>query len=177
VRKQISDVYLSNTLAIGIGYLFEGSDEKERALVEGLFRRGKLLILIATFSLSWELELTAGTVVILDNQHYYGYEKRYVNHSIPDMLSMMGKCYSNVPSDNTRCLLFCQSHKAEYYKKFMLEPFPVESHLQYNLKNYLSAAVESKAITSKQDCIDWLTWTFFYLRLTKNPNYYNLHSV
>jgi hypothetical protein len=27
---------------------------------------------------------------------------------------------------------------------------------------------------SKQDAIDWLTWTYFFRRLVKNPSYYDL---
>lgn len=54
---------------------------------------------------------------------------------------------------------------------------PIESHLNHYLANHLNAEIVAKNIHNTQDCIDWITWTFLYRRLTYNPNYYNLHEV
>lgn len=56
------------------------------------------------------------------------------------------------------------------------EPFPVESCLQTALHDHLNAEIAGGAIGSKQDAVDWLTWTFFYRRLKHNPAYYGLED-
>lgn len=74
----------------------------------------------------------------------------------------------------------CHTPRKEYYKKFLFEPFPVESHLDHFLHDHIVAEIVNKTITSKQEAVDYLTWTFFYRRLSQNPNYYNmqvLHTV
>lgn len=69
----------------------------------------------------------------------------------------------------------CQSSKRDFFKKFLFEPLPVESHLDHCLHDHFNAEIVTKTIENKQDAIDYLTWTLLYRRMTQNPNYYNLH--
>ena len=71
----------------------------------------------------------------------------------------------------------CHAPRKEYYKKFLFEPYPVESHLAYALHDHMAAEVVNKTIANKQDAVDYLTWTFYYRRLSQNPNYYNLQVL
>lgn len=87
------------------------------------------------------------------------------------------KSLSARSAHNSKCLVLCYGPKRDYYKKFLNEPYPVESHLNHYFADHLNTEVVSKNIKSKQDCVDWLTWTFMYRRLTRNPNYYNLLEV
>ncbi|KAK6060350.1 Sec63 domain protein [Cooperia oncophora] len=76
-----------------------------------------------------------------------------------------------------KCVLMCQSSKKDFFKKFLYEPLPVESHLDHCLHDHFNAEIVTKTIENKQDAIDYLTWTFLYRRMTQNPNYYNLQEI
>ena len=68
----------------------------------------------------------------------------------------------------------CHTPRKEYYKKFLYEAFPVESHLDHSLADHMNAEIVSRNVTSQQAAMDFLTWTFYYRRLAQNPNYYNM---
>lgn len=73
-----------------------------------------------------------------------------------------------------KCVLYCHTPRKEYFIKFLQEPLPLESHLDHHLHDHLNADIAAGTIESKQDAVDWITWTFMYRRISQNPNYYNL---
>ena len=58
-----------------------------------------------------------------------------------------------------------EQSKKSFYKKFIREPFPVESSLKDALHDHINAEICSGTISSKQDAVDYLTWTYFFRRL------------
>jgi activating signal cointegrator complex subunit 3 len=73
--------------------------------------------------------------------------------------------------------VFVNEEKKNFYKKFLYEPFPVESSLKDQLVDHLNAEIASGTLLTRQNCMDYLTWTYFFRRLTKNPAYYKLQNA
>jgi len=90
---------------------------------------------------------------------------------------MLGRAGRMGEDEEGKCIVLCQSSKKEFFKKFLFEPLPVESHLEWALHDHFNAEVVTKTIENKQDAVDYLTWTFLYRRMTQNPNYYNLQGT
>ena len=67
--------------------------------------------------------------------------------------------------------------KKHFYKKFLYEPFPVESSLLSVLPEHLNAEIVAGTIQTTQEALDYMTWTYFFRRLLQNPSYYQLDGV
>lgn len=166
-----SDIYLQYTLNQGIAYLYDCMDNHDEQLVLSLYQAQIINVLVVTYKLNY-YQLKANNVVILDHCKYNGLEKRYVDYTIPEILTLIEST-----NHNAMCYLYLHSPKKAYYSKFLYEPLPLESLLNHFLSNHINAEIVAKNIKTTQDCIDWITWTFMYRRLTQNPNYYNLSEV
>ncbi|CAE7947152.1 Snrnp200 [Symbiodinium sp. KB8] len=168
---------LKQTLEYGVGFLHEGFSQTERAVIERLFEAGAIQVLVATEQLCWGMTMLAHLVVIMDTKKFDGRENRYVDYPIHDVLQMMGRASRPGIDQSGMVVLLTQNSKKEYYKKFIYEPLPVESHLDQRMADHMNAEIVMKTIENKQDAVDWLTWTFYYRRLSQNPNYYGLQGV
>ncbi|TRZ02195.1 hypothetical protein DNTS_030428 [Danionella cerebrum] len=175
--ENLSDVTLKETLSNGVGYLHEGLSATERRIVEHLFNSGAIQVIVASRSLCWGTNISAHLVIVMDTQYYNGKIHAYVDYPIYDVLQMVGKANRPLQDDEGRCVIMCQGSKKDFFKKFLYEPLPVESHLDHCLHDHFNAEIVTKTVENKQDAVDYLTWTFLYRRMTQNPNYYNLQGM
>jgi pre-mRNA-splicing helicase BRR2 len=173
--ERIESRALRDSLAEGVAYYHEAMSDDERRIVDRLFDAGAIQILVATHNMVWGMPHRAHLGIIMGTQYYEGKEHRYADYPIADLLQMIGRIgRQSLDAEGAKCVIFCHTPKKEFYKKFIYEPLPVESQLDRFLHDHVNAAVVNQVITTKQDAVDWITWTFFYRRLTQNPNYYNL---
>lgn len=169
---KIEDTALSQTLALGVAFYHEALSKNDKYLVETMFKNDLIQVLIASRDVCWGLNIKAFLVVVMGAQYYEGKEHRYVDYPVTEVLCMMGGASNAQPGETARCVLMCQSYKKEFYKKFLYEALPVESHLDHYLHDHFNAEIVTKTIENKQDAVDYLTWTFLYRRMALNPNYY-----
>ncbi|KAH9647077.1 DExH-box ATP-dependent RNA helicase DExH12 [Citrus sinensis] len=158
----IQEEMLRATLRLGVGYLHEGLNKSDQEVVSTLFEAGKIKVCVMSSSMCWEVPLTA---------HLATGRKMLI---LTTLLQMMGHAGRPLLDNSEKCVILCHAPHKEYYKKFLYEAFPVESHLHHFLHDNFNAEIVAGVIENKQDAVDYLTWTF---RLTQNPNYYNLQGV
>ncbi|RMX47508.1 hypothetical protein pdam_00002126 [Pocillopora damicornis] len=175
--KRLNDKTLKETVSYGVAYLHEGLSEGETKIVEQLFNSGAIQVVVVSRNLAWAIDMSAHLVIIMDTQFYEGKIHTYVDYPVTDVLQMIGRANRPLLDDSGKAVILCQASKKEYFKKFLYEPLPIESHLDHCLHDHFNAEVVTKTVENKQDAVDYLTWTFLYRRMTQNPNYYNLQGV
>ncbi|CAI0434744.1 unnamed protein product [Linum tenue] len=174
---KVQDETLRITLTFGVGYLHEGLTDLDQEVVSQLFEAGWIQVCVVSSSMSWGVSLLAHLVVVMGTQYYDGRENAHTDYPVADLLQMMGHASRPLLDNSGKCVIFCHAPRKEYYKKFLYEAFPVESHLHHFLHDNFNAEIVAAVVENKQDAVDYLTWTFMYRRLTQNPNYYNLQGV
>lgn len=171
------DAALSHALSYGVAFLHEAQPPEEQTLARTLFDSGAVQVLVATAPMAWGLSSAAKAVIVMGTQYYDVTGQGTSDYSVTDVLQMVGRAGRPGLDTSATCVLMCHAPRKEYYKKFLFEPLPVESHLDAALHDALAAEVVTRTVQNKQDAVDYITWTFYYRRLAQNPNYYNMTGV
>ena len=172
--SRVKDEALREALSFGIGLHHAGLVETDRQLAEELFANNKIQILVATSTLAWGVNLPAHLVVVKGTQYFDAQIEGYKDMDLTDVLQMLGRAGRPQFDTSGIARIFTQEAKKAFYKHFLHTGFPVESSLHNVLDNHLGAEISAGTIGTKQDALDYLTWTFLFRRLHKNPSYYGL---
>ena len=174
IASNLREPALQQVLEAGIAFVHGGMLQYDWKAVMSLFDGGKVKVLVCPAEMCWQLRSVAHLVVIMGTEAYDGRERRHVDYKIVDLLHMMGR---HDTGSIGKCVLMCHQPKKDTLKKLLYEPLPVESHLDSYLHDHMISEVVTKTIGSMQDAVDYLTWTFLYRRLPKNPTYYGLRGT
>jgi activating signal cointegrator complex subunit 3 len=180
VCATVRDQALRRSLAFGIGIHHGGLSLHDRKTAESLFLEGKIQVLVCTATLAWGVNLPAHLVVLKGTEFFDGKTSRYVDYPITDVLQMMGRAGRPQFDDKGVACILVHEPKKNFYRKFLYEPFPVESQLlkaDHVLYDQLNAEIATGSVTSKSDAINYLTWTFMWRRLVQNPSFYGLEDT
>ncbi|CAE7828713.1 ascc3 [Symbiodinium sp. CCMP2592] len=153
----------------------------ERAKIGGnivdVNKQNIIVVLISTSTLAWGVNFPAHLVIIKGTEYYDGQLKRYVDFPITDVLQMMGRAGRPQFDTEARAVVMVHEPKKNFYRRFIYEPFPVESSLHEQLTDHLNAEIVAKTIRTREEAIDYVTWTYFFRRLTANPAYYDQQAA
>ena len=142
--------------------MVSGSNKRDKRIVERLFQAGAIQAIVASRDVEWSTPLSSYMVVIMGVQYFEGKELRYVDYPVTDVLQMMGKACRPLEDDRSRCVLMCQQTRKDFYKKFLSEGLPIESHLPtHMLHDYFLAEIAVKTIENKQDAMVYCPYFLF----------------
>eukprot|EP00501_MAST-03F_sp_TOSAG23-6_P000199 GSMAST32.ASY1.ANO1.202.1 assembled CDS len=171
------DSALKQTLAFGVGIHHAGLSAKDRCVVEELFLNNKIQVLCCTSTLAWGVNFPAHLVVIKGTEYFDGKTHRYIDFPITDILQMMGRAGRPQFDNHGVACILTHAPKKNFLKRFLYDPFPVESSLIGSLPDHFNAEIAGGTIQSRNDAVDYLTWTFLFRRILQNPSYYNLDDA
>ena len=176
-------ILLIKSLENGIGIISEDFSQEINEIVSSLYEDKIIQVLIISYKMRWSKNFSCQNVFICDTVYYDEGNNCYMDYYIPDILQMVGRVHQRNKDPfginensllNNKCFILMPSSKKEFIKKFLNEPYPLETSINVYLENHFLTDIKNKIINTKQKCVDWLTWSFFYKRLMKNPNYYEL---
>eukprot|EP00977_Amphora_coffeiformis_P011173 scaffold2671_cov167-Amphora_coffeaeformis.AAC.11 len=174
VATSLREPALQQVLPSGVAFVHSGMVDSDWDTLTKLHQKKEIRVLVCPADLCWKLPCVAELIVVMGTESYDGAVGRHVDYPIVDLLHMIGSHPEGVVG---KCAVLCHAPKKPYLKKLLDDPLPIESHLDSYLHDPLNSEIVTKTVGSMQDAIDYLTWTFLYRRLPKNPTYYGLRGT
>mmetsp|Transcript_20166 Transcript_20166/g.43517 ORF Transcript_20166/g.43517 Transcript_20166/m.43517 type:complete len:2151 (-) Transcript_20166:75-6527(-) len=176
IATDIQDEALRHTIIFGIGLHHAGLSAKDRDVVERLYLKGDIKVLVATATLAWGVNLPARLVIVKGTEFFDGKVSRYVDYPLTDVLQMIGRAGRPGFDDQGEAVVMTTEDKKTFYRKFLYKPFPLESKLDERMSENINAEIAGGTIASITEAVGYLSWTFYARRCKGNPSFYGLES-
>lgn len=160
----------------GMGIHHAGMLRNDRKLTEQMFADGAIKVLCCTATLAWGVNLPAHTVVVKGTEVYNPEKGGRVDLSILDVMQIFGRAgRPQFDSSGEATLITTHDAMARYLDKLVRE-VPIESTFIKQLADHLNAEIVAGTVTTVEEAVEWLTYTYLYTRMLKNPLSYGINA-
>jgi len=158
----------------GFGIHHAGMLRSDRNLMEKMFGHGLIKVLCCTATLAWGVNLPAAAVVIKGTQIYNTQKGSFMDLGILDVLQIFGR--AGRPQFQQYGIGFiCTTHdKLAHYLAAVTQQHPIESRFDERIVDNLNAEIALGTVTSIEEGIQWLGYSYMFVRWKKNPLMYGI---
>lgn len=169
-NKQLSELFQS-----GLAMHHAGMLRADRAMVEKYFSEGHIKVLVCTATLAWGVNLPAHAVIIKGTEIYNSKAGAFVDIGILDVLQIFGRA-GRPQFDKSGVGTIITTHdKLNHYLSLLTNQFPIESNFITCLADNLNAEVTLGTICNIDEAIEWLSYTYLFVRMRINPQVYGIN--
>ncbi|KAJ3372967.1 DEIH-box ATPase [Allomyces arbusculus] len=172
--ETVKDKDLKELLPYGLAIHHAGMTRADRTLVEELFADGHIQVLCSTATLAWGVNLPAHTVIIKGTQVYSPEKGKWIELSPQDVLQMLGRAGRPQFDTYGEGIIITTHTELQYYLSLLNTQLPIESQLMSRLADILNAEIVLGTITSRQEAVDWLQYSYLYVRMRRAPPLYGV---
>jgi activating signal cointegrator complex subunit 3 len=158
----------------GLGIHHAGMLRSDRTMTEQMFECGIIKVLCCTATLAWGVNLPAHTVIIKGTELYDPERGGFVDLGILDVLQIFGRA-GRPQYDTTGHAILITPHKSlNNYLALLGHQAPIESGFIKALVDHMNAEVVNGTITNIKEAALWLSYTFLFVRMGRNPVAYGM---
>ena len=158
----------------GVGIHHAGMLRADRTLTEQMYEAGVIKVLCCTATLAWGVNLPGHTVIIKGTELYDPERGGIVDLSILDVLQMFGRAGRPQYDQTGHAVLITNHSTLNKYLHMISNSTPIESTFIKSLPDHLNAEIVNGTISTIQEASLWLSYTYLYVRMIKNPLAYGM---
>lgn len=167
---------VTNHFYNGIGIHHAGMLRGDRKLTESMFADGAIKVLCCTATLAWGINLPAHTVVIKGTDIYNPEKGKMVDLSILDVQQIFGRAGRPQFDTSGEATLITNHGALNRYLDKLVRAVPIESNFIKQLADHLNAEVVGGTVTNLKEAANWLSYTYLYVRMLRNPLAYGISA-
>lgn len=158
----------------GFGVHHAGMLRTDRNLTEKMFLKGAIKVLCCTATLAWGVNLPAAVVIVKGTQVYDAKQGGFTDLGISDVIQIFGRAGRPQFEKFGTGILCTTQDRLDHYVSLICQQHPIESKLLAKLIDNLNAEISLGTVTTIDEGVQWLGYTYMIVRMRQNPFVYGI---